>query len=188
MRKLAVSSMSIIAVAVAAAPASAGTGGSGYNPSAPSSSASRPVVPGNKAKLSKGVAYAPANAPLNVQKMIWASNKIQKMPYVYGGGHGQLPDPRGYDCSGTVSYALKYGGILDGDPRDAVGFFSWGKPGPGQWVTVYASGSHAFMVIAGLRLDTSQMGDPTNTGSGPRCSRRCGSLRSPRRSVLRSGS
>jgi cell wall-associated NlpC family hydrolase len=167
-RKYAVSGFALIAVLAGAVPASASTGGTGYAPSAASDDPATPTVPGNKAKLKGRVAYAPANAPENVKKMIWAANKIQSKPYVYGGGHGVLPDARGYDCSGTVSYALKYGGILDGDPRDAVGFFSWGKPGKGQWVTVYASGSHAYMVIAGLRLDTSQAGDTRDLGRGPR--------------------
>jgi hypothetical protein len=157
-----------VALAASAAPAYAGTGGTGYNPSAPSSSAAKPVIAGNKAKLKNGIAYAPANAPENVKKMIWAANKIQKKPYVYGGGHGTFPKDRGYDCSGTVSYALYYGGILDGGPRDSVGFFSWGKAGKGRWVTVYANGGHAFVVIAGLRLDTSRAGDTTNSGRGPR--------------------
>lgn len=168
MRRFVVPGLTLIALAVCAAPASAGTGGTGYAPSAPSTSASTPTVPGNKAKLKNGVAYAPANAPANVQKMIWAANKIQKKPYVWGGGHGVLPDARGYDCSGAVSYALKFAGILDGDPRDAVGFFSWGKAGRGQWVTVYANGGHAYIVIAGLRLDTSSAGDTTSSGRGPR--------------------
>jgi cell wall-associated NlpC family hydrolase len=167
-RKYAVSGLALIAVAVPAAPAFAGSGGTGYAPSAISDSPDTPTVAGNKAKLKNGRAYAPANAPANVKKMIWAANKIQKKPYVWGGGHGALPDARGYDCSGAVSYALKYGGILDGDPRDAVGFFSWGKSGKGQWVTVYANGSHAYVVIAGLRLDTSRAGDTTDSGSGPR--------------------
>jgi cell wall-associated NlpC family hydrolase len=167
-RKYVVSGFAVIAVAVPATPALASSGGTGYAPSAISDSPDTPTVAGNRAKLKGRIAYAPANAPKSVQKMIWAANKIQKQPYVYGGGHGALPDSRGYDCSGTVSYALKNGGVLDGDPRDAVGFFSWGKSGKGKWVTVYANGGHAFMVIAGLRLDTSQAGDTRNLGSGPR--------------------
>jgi len=167
-RKYLVPGIAFVALAVPAAPALAGTGGTGYAPSAASDSPDTPTVAGNKAKLKGRVAYAPANAPQNVKKMIWAANKIQRKPYVWGGGHGALPDARGYDCSGAVSYALKYGGILDGDPRDAVGFFSWGKSGKGNWVTVYANGEHAFVVIAGLRLDTSQAGDSANLGRGPR--------------------
>jgi hypothetical protein len=165
---LAVTGMTVAAfAAVPSGAALAGTGGSGYSPTPVSSSASKPVVASNRAKLLRnGKAAAPANAPRRVQKMIWAVNKIQNKPYVYGGGHGSIRD-RGYDCSGAVSYALHYGRILDGDPRDAVGFFTWGRRGRGKWVTVYANGSHAYIVIAGLRLDTSSIGD-ANTESGPR--------------------
>ena len=70
------------------------------------------VVPGAEAKVVNGVAYAPADAPPEVQKAIWAANKIQGKPYRYGGGH-QAFSSSGYDCSGTVSYALHGGGLLD---------------------------------------------------------------------------
>jgi hypothetical protein len=159
-----------VAMAMAFPPgaAVASSGGSGYSSTPVSNSAGKPVVAGNRAKLLRnGLAAAPANAPAKIQKMIWAANKIQSKPYVYGGGHATFPVDDGYDCSGTVSYALYYGGILDGDPRDSVGFYTWGQQGEGQWLTVYANGSHAFMVIAGLRLDTSSVGD-TNGASGPR--------------------
>ena len=166
MRKLALSSLTIAAV-IASTPgvAIAGTGGSGYSPTA--STPSQPTVPGNRAKLKGKIAYAPANAPEPIQKMIWAVNKIQNKPYIYGGGHGRFPIDRGYDCSGTVSYALYYAGILDGDPRVAPGFYTWGKAGKGRWLTVYANGGHSFLEVAGLRLDTSRMGD-TGGESGPR--------------------
>ena len=154
-RRLAVTGMTVAAfAALPSGAALAGTGGSGYSPTPVSSSATKPVVAGNRAKLMRnGKAAAPANAPRRVQKMIWAVNKIQNKPYVYGGGHGAIRD-RGYDCSGAVSYALYYGRILDGDPRDAVGFFTWGRRGRGKWVTVYAHGGHMWMKIAGLRFDT----------------------------------
>ncbi len=168
MRKLTVVLSVATVLALPASSAFAGTGGSGYSPTAVSKSSTKPVVAGNRAKLMRnGLAAAPANAPKRVQRMIWAANKIQNKPYVYGGGHGTFPKDSGYDCSGMVSYALYYGKILDGDPRDAVGFYTWGRGGKGRWATVYANGSHAFMVIAGLRLDTSRMGD-TNGESGPR--------------------
>ena len=165
---LALTGMTIaLFAAVPSGAALASTGGSGYSPSTVTTSAAKPVVAGNRAKVQRnGQAAAPANAPLKVQKMIWAANKIQTKPYVYGGGHGTIRD-RGYDCSGAVSYALYYAKILDGDPRDAVGFFSWGRGGRGHWVTVYANGEHAFVVIAGLRLDTSAINDP-NQSRGPR--------------------
>jgi len=182
--KLAIAGMTMtMMLALPSGAAVAGTGGSSYAPSQspsqppsqsppqsptqPSSSAGK-VVPGNKAKLLRnGLAAAPTNAPEQVKKMIWAANKIQGKPYLYGGGHGTFPIDSGYDCSGTVSYALYYGGILDGAPRDAVGFFTWGQEGPGSWVTVYANGGHAFIVIAGLRLDTSAAGD-SGGARGPR--------------------
>ncbi|MGI8594064.1 MAG: hypothetical protein ACR2ML_06815 [Solirubrobacteraceae bacterium] len=175
--RLAIAGMTVIVLlALPAGAAVAGTGGSSVSPPQPpsqsplptSSSAGKPVVPGSKARLLRnGLAAAPANAPEQVKNMIWAANKIQSKPYVYGGGHGTFPIDRGYDCSGTVSYALYYGGVLDGEPRDAVGFFTWGEEGQGTWVTVYANGGHAFIEIAGLRLDTSAAGDRAG-GRGPR--------------------
>ena len=87
------------------------------------------------------------------------------MPYVWGGGHGSF-ESSGYDCSGAVSYALHGGGFLS-TPLDSTGFSYWGEAGPGSWITVYANSGHAFVVIAGLRWDTSQTG-----GDGPSWSRR----------------
>jgi cell wall-associated NlpC family hydrolase len=114
-----------------------------------------------------GLAAPPVNAPPAVQNAIIAANQIIGKPYRYGGGHrpGFL-DPRGYDCSGTVSFALNGGGLIE-DPLDSTGFFTWGEQGPGTWITVYTKSSHAFMVIAGLRLDTSAAGDPSGA-KGPR--------------------
>lgn len=121
----------------------------------------RPTVPGKVAVLRDGVAYAPADAPLAVKRAIWAANKIQRKPYIYGGGHKSFR-ARGYDCSGTVSFALNGGGLLK-RPLDSTAFMRWGKRGRGRWITVYTNPSHAFVVIAGLRLDTSGPGE-----SGPR--------------------
>ncbi|MBW3608919.1 MAG: peptidoglycan-binding protein [Actinobacteria bacterium] len=100
-----------------------------------------------------GLAVAPASAPPVVQAVIEAGNKIAKMPYIYGGGHGKWEDS-GYDCSGSVSYALHGGGLLDAS-MPSGGFVSWGDAGPGQWITIYANGGHMYMVVAGLRFDTS---------------------------------
>jgi hypothetical protein len=112
------------------------------------------TVPGAVAQLlPDGTAAAPADAPPQVQQAIFAANKIQAMPYVYGGGHGDFEDD-GYDCSGTVSYALHGGGLLD-TPLDSGSFMSWGERGKGLWITVYTNPGHAYAVIAGLRLDTS---------------------------------
>ena len=107
-----------------------------------------------------GQALAPANAPLAVQAAIEAGNAIEDAPYSWGGGHGSF-DSSGYDCSGAVSYALNGAGLLSA-PLDSGGLMSWGEPGGGDWITVYANPGHTFAVIAGLRWDTSGDG-----GSGP---------------------
>jgi hypothetical protein len=100
----------------------------------------------------RGFAHAPG-APAKVKRIIRAGNRIAKLPYKYGGGHGTWHDS-GYDCSGSVSYALHYAGVLRGAARASGGFTSWGFAGHGRWVTVYANGGHAFMTVAGLRFDT----------------------------------
>ncbi len=102
---------------------------------------------------SDGLAVAPAQAPPIVQQVIAAGNKIAKMPYLYGGGHGKWEDS-GYDCSGSVSYALHGAGLLE-TSMPSGGFTTWGAAGPGQWITIYAHGGHMYMVVAGLRFDTS---------------------------------
>ena len=88
-----------------------------------------------------------------VQRVISAANAIASKPYRYGGGHGSFTDS-GYDCSGSVSYALHGGGLLS-SPLDSSGLMSWGRPGPGRHITVYAHPGHAYMVIDGRRFDTS---------------------------------
>jgi peptidoglycan hydrolase-like protein with peptidoglycan-binding domain len=120
------------------------------------------VAPGDKATMSSdGLhAIAPSDAPQQVQDAIAAANKIVGKPYKYGGGHGQWNDS-GYDCSGTVSYALHGAGLLS-RPMASGDLESWGTNGRGAWITVYANGGHAYAVIAGLRLDTS--GDASGTG------------------------
>ena len=123
-------------------------------------------IAGEDAKLlSNGKAAAPANAPEAVQQAIAAANQIIGRPYVYGGGHKSFLS-RGYDCSGTVSFAL-HGGDLLNSPLDSSSFLSWGKGGRGDWITIYTNPGHAFVVIAGLRLDTSAAGDPSGA-KGPR--------------------
>jgi hypothetical protein len=131
------------------------------------STPAHPTVPGLTAKVIRGVAYAPASAPIQVQRAIWAGNVIRLKPYVYGGGHGTWNDT-GYDCSGSVSYVLHAAGLMR-IAHDSSDFMTWGKSGEGQWITVYTNPGHAFVEIAGIRLDTSAEGDAhVASGSGPR--------------------
>jgi cell wall-associated NlpC family hydrolase len=115
-----------------------------------------------RALLINGRAVPPANAPTAVRQVIAAANKIRLTPYIWGGGHGRWWD-RGYDCSGAVSFAL-HGGRLMSMPLTSGSMMSWGAPGRGRWITIYANASHAYAVIAGLRWDTA--GD--ESGTGPR--------------------
>ena len=154
---LTLTSLSLLlpAAAMAQDPAPSATGGAAFPPPPP------PIVnvtvPGALAQLlPDGTAAAPADAPPQVQQAIWAANQIQDKPYIYGGGHGDFTAD-GYDCSGTVSYALHGGGLLT-TPLDSSSFMSWGMAGPGQWITVFTNPGHAYVVIAGLRLDTSTAG------------------------------
>lgn len=113
---------------------------------------SGPMVNGNRAVLRNGVAYAPSNAPDRVKRAIWAVNTIRRKPYVWGGGHGSFYD-RGYDCSGTVSFALHNAGLLN-SPLPSNDLMRYGERGRGRWFTVYSRRGHTFAMIAGLRLDT----------------------------------
>lgn len=162
MRGFPVSTSIAVLSCLALAPAAAAdtTGGTGYK---------KP-----KAKLSTlptatigddGLAYPPAGAPPRVVAAITAANRIVGKPYKWGGGHAKVEDS-GYDCSGTISYAL-IGAKLLKAPLDSSSFMRWGARGRGRWITVYAHPSHAFIVIAGLRLDTSAAGDPSGA-KGPR--------------------
>ncbi|HEY3186537.1 MAG TPA: hypothetical protein VGJ70_03635 [Solirubrobacteraceae bacterium] len=110
------------------------------------------------------MAVAPAGVPEPVRQAITTANAIVGRPYVWGGGHRSF-SARGYDCSGTVSYLLHGGGLLD-SPLDSSSFMRWGAPGPGRWITVYTNPSHAFVEVAGLRLDTSAAEDPSGR-AGP---------------------
>jgi septal ring factor EnvC (AmiA/AmiB activator) len=135
-------------------------------PAAPAAPAQNVAPPGgSQATLnSDGTATAPADAPQAVKDTIAAGNAITNTPYVWGGGHGSF-DSSGYDCSGSVSYALHGGGFLS-SPLDSTGFMTWGESGPGNWITVYANAGHAYMVVAGLRFDTS--GAPPRWQTEPR--------------------
>ena len=119
--------------------------------------------------LPDGTAVAPPEAPPQVHAAVQAANKIVGKPYRYGGGHAKIEDT-GYDCSGTISYALGKPGanVLEGGiPLNSSGFMRWGEAGPGEWITVYTNPGHAYVVIAGMRLDTSAAGDPGGR-KGPR--------------------
>jgi hypothetical protein len=113
-----------------------------------------------RARLLAGRAIPPANAPTAVRQVIAAANRIRATPYIWGGGHGTWFD-RGYDCSGAVSFAL-HGGRLLATPLTSGSMTTWGAPGRGRWITIYANASHAYAVIAGLRWDTA--GDENETG------------------------
>jgi cell wall-associated NlpC family hydrolase len=102
---------------------------------------------------SDGTAVAPLDAPAVVATVIAAANEIATTPYKWGGGHGAWADT-GYDCSGSISFALAGAGLLQ-SPLVAAQFARWGAPGPGRWITIYANSGHTFMVVAGLRYDTS---------------------------------
>src|SRR3712207_4057228 len=161
----------MLAVLLAAPVAGAqGTGGATYvSPKSKAAAAKQraaKLVAGPTATIGPdGLASAPAGAPQQVVDAIAAANRIIGKPYKYGGGHGKVEDS-GYDCSGTVSYAL-IGAKLLKSPLDSSSFMRWGEAGPGAWITVYTNPGHAFVVIAGLRLDTSAANDPSGA-KGPR--------------------
>ena len=145
--------LALLLVALAAPRAEAASGGIGVG-------SSDVTVPGSKAKLVKGKAIAPANAPEVVQQVIAAANKIRNKPYRYGGGHRRFRDS-GYDCSGASSYALHGGGLLDA-PIASPQMAKYGRKGEGEWISVYGAPSHGYIVVAGLRFDTSLV-----KGNGP---------------------
>jgi cell wall-associated NlpC family hydrolase len=167
-RRLALAGLTALFALAAAVPASAQTGGTPPPGSTePTTTTPAPTAPPGRAKLRKdGTAVAPANAPPAVQNAINAGNTIRTLPYRWGGGHASFSDT-GYDCSGAVSYVLNGAGVL-ASPMPSGPFMSWGEPGKGQWITVYANAGHMYAVIAGLRFDTSSAGDKVRQGSGPR--------------------
>jgi peptidoglycan hydrolase-like protein with peptidoglycan-binding domain len=116
---------------------------------------------------SDGTATAPAGAPAVVAQVIASANQIIGKPYLYAGGHSSWTAP-GYDCSGSVSYALHGAGLLS-SPEDSTGLESYGSAGPGKWITVYADSSHTWIVVAGIAFDTADYGGPNiPSGTGPR--------------------
>jgi cell wall-associated NlpC family hydrolase len=121
-------------------------------PTASSPTPGAPVVPAATV-TPDGQAVAPAGAPAAVTALIAAGNAIAALPYRYGGGHKSFDDTA-YDCSGSVSYALHGAGLLDWT-LDSTGLSRWGTAGPGAWITIYASKTHTYLVVAGVRFDTS---------------------------------
>jgi hypothetical protein len=172
-----------------------GAGTAAFGPSC-SAALVTPLVPGTKARiLASGDAAAPADAPVVVQEMIAAGNRIDHFAYSYGGAHGDpaqtmnetTPNPAavpgaeenggpGYDCSSATSYVLWGGGlgqsVLGGSVDDSTGLESVGDPGPGRWVTIYATAGHAYIEVAGIYFDTAAgLGNlPNPPSTGPRWS------------------
>ena len=127
-----------------------GAGGAAYIKPPPPEKA----VPGARGSVTEdGFALPPASAPQVVKDVIAAGNVIATTPYKWGGGHPRWDDT-GYDCSGSVSYALHGAGLLD-SPLVSGDFARWGERGPGKWITIYANADHVYMVVAGMRFDTS---------------------------------
>jgi peptidoglycan hydrolase CwlO-like protein len=120
---------------------------------APVTGTPAPLTAGEAAEfISESQASVPSAAPAAIAAAIEAANSIATTPYIWGGGHGSF-ESSGYDCSGAVSFALHGGGFLE-SPLDSTGLETWGEPGPGKWITVYANAEHAWMIIAGLAFDT----------------------------------
>ncbi|MGH2906587.1 MAG: hypothetical protein ACRDKI_07435 [Solirubrobacterales bacterium] len=112
------------------------------------------LAPGDTVQLADdGSAIPPIGAPDAINGVVAAGNAIKNYPYIWGGGHASF-QARGYDCSGSVSYALAGGGLLDA-PLTSGELANWGEPGPGKYITIYANGGHVFMFVGGLRFDTS---------------------------------
>ncbi len=151
---LALTLASAATCAMLATPASAGGGGTSASGTADGPSC-------GDARLVDGLARAPECAPRRIKLVISAANEIAKgKDYCYGGGHSKFKS-RCYDCSGSVSYALHGGRFID-TPMDSSGFMRWAHHGKGDWFTVYSNPGHAFLVVAGLRFDTSD-----TRGAGP---------------------
>jgi hypothetical protein len=162
-----------VALACLLVPAFAGTAAAEPSPTSGGATFEPPPPPPEEATLVNGRVIAPASAPTRIKRVIEAANRLVEKPYIYGGGHKPFSSrlDRGYDCSGSVSYAL-YGGRFLRSPLPSGAMMNWGQEGPGQWITVYASGGHAYVVIAGLRFDTSMHDrDAPGPGTGPRWSK-----------------
>jgi len=158
---------SFIAALLGAAALLAALAGSAISPAASSAAAcdagatggialnTNNCKPIKKARLVNGYAVAPSSAPQKVKQVIAAANVIRNKKYIYGGGHTMSTKlQKGYDCSGSVSYALRAAGFIK-FPMPSGSFINWKQRGAGRWITTYANGGHMYMVVAGLRFDTS---------------------------------
>jgi hypothetical protein len=155
-------------------PTSSGTsdaqsGGAGVAPvPAGPSTPSHPLVTGFKAKIIRGLAYAPSYAPLAVKQAIWAGDQIRTKPYIavhYASLASAWP---GYDCSGSVSYVLYKAGLMSAEPDVSGDFETYGQRGKGQWITVWGSAGHTFIEVAGIVFDTAHYAAVMPAGTGPR--------------------
>jgi hypothetical protein len=165
-RRLGLAGLVLAAALIATAPAAGQTSGTTTTtaePGAPVGSAppasTAAILPGGKASI-------PAGAPYSVVRAIQAANRIHRRTYIWGGGHRSFK-AKGYDCSGAVSYVLHAAGVLS-SPLVSGQLAFWGVPGPGAWITVFANKTHTYMYIAGLRYDTSPLGESVDQGRGPR--------------------
>jgi hypothetical protein len=163
-RKLGLAGLLFAVALIAAAPAAGQTESTTTTPpgapvgSAPPASTAT-ILPGGKASI-------PVGAPYAVVRAIQAANRIHRKTYIWGGGHRGFK-AKGYDCSGAVSYVLHAAGVLS-SPLVSGQLAWWGVPGPGTWITVFANKTHTYMYIAGLRYDTSPLGESVDQGRGPR--------------------
>lgn len=115
-------------------------------------------LPGGESIGGNGTLPIPTNVPEVIQKVIAGANEIADFPYVFGGGHASFVD-NAYDCSGSVSYALAAGGLLSA-PETSGSLESWGAPGPGKYITVYANAGHTYMYVDGVLYDTAGRSGP----------------------------
>jgi hypothetical protein len=166
-RRLGLAGLLFFAALVAAAPAAGQTDSTTTTvPGAPAGTVPGPSPTSTATVLPDGKASIPPGAPDAVTRAIQAANRIHRRTYIWGGGHRSFK-AKGYDCSGAVSYVLHAAGLLSA-PLVSGQLAFWGVPGPGSWITVYANKTHTYMVVAGLRYDTSPLGESVNQGRGPR--------------------
>jgi hypothetical protein len=165
--RLAAAGLTVACMLGGATAASAQTGGTPPPGSTTTTTPTTSGSPGVATLQADGSALPPSDAPRQVRKAINAGNRIRTKPYIWGGGHRKFK-AKGYDCSGAVSYVLHAAGMLKRPLASGPLASSWGTPGVGAWITVYANRGHTYIVVAGLRYDTSAVGESLRQGSGPR--------------------